>query len=88
MSPLETKSGRAAVIDAPASRLLEKDGAEFKRDVGFKDAAPSVAATPLLLDLIPLHRRDAVDATGRPIGKAPLQSGWPKQRLRPMSRGG
>lgn len=79
MSPLETKSGRAAVIDAPASRLLEKDGAEFKRDVGFKDAAPSVAATPLLLDLIPLHRRDAVDAKGRPIGKAPLHSGWRRQ---------
>ena len=79
MSPLETKSGRAAVIDAPASRLLEKDGAEFKRDVDFKDAAPSVAATPLLLDLIPLHRRDAVDAKGRPIGKAPLHSGWRRQ---------
>ncbi len=74
--PTETGNGRAAVIDAPANRAPEKDGAEFKRTDAFEDAAPSVAATPLLLDLIPLHRHDAVNAKGRPVGKAPLRSGW------------
>ncbi len=79
MSPPIEKGGRAAVIDAPASRLLEKDGAEFKRDVGFKDAAPSTAATPLLLDLIPLHGPRDVNAKGRSVGKAPLRSGWRRE---------
>lgn len=84
MSPPIEKGGRAAVIDAPASRLLEKDGAEFKRDVGFKDAAPSTAATPLLLDLIPLHGPRDVNAKGRNVGKAPLRSGW--RRDAPLTR--
>ena len=76
MSQLETKGGRAAVVDAPASRLREKDGAEFKRNVDSKDAAPSTVTTPLILDLIPLHAPNDLDAKGRPLGKAPLRSGW------------
>lgn len=79
MSPLETKSGRAAVIDAPAGRLREKDGAEFKRDVVAKDAVPLNAATPLILDLIPLHAPNDIDAKGRSVGKAPLRSGWRRE---------
>lgn len=80
MIPLERKSGRAAVIDAPAGRHTEKDGAEFKRDVDFKDVVPLKAATPLILDLIPLHAPNDVDAKGRPIGKAPLRSGWRREK--------
>lgn len=76
MTPREEEGGRAAVIDAPGSRLLERDGAEFKRDVGFKDAAPSTPRTPLLLDLIPLHGPRDVNAKGRNVGKAPLRAGW------------
>lgn len=76
MSQLETKGGRADDRGAPASRLSEKDGAEFKRNVDSKDAVPSTATTPLILDLIPLHAPDDVDAKGRPLGKAPLRSGW------------
>ncbi|WP_051558765.1 bifunctional DNA primase/polymerase [Allorhizobium undicola] len=79
MSPLETKSGRAAVIDAPASEHLERDGAEFKRNVDSKNAVPLAATTPLILDLIPLHAPNDVDGKGRSVGKAPLHSGWRRE---------
>lgn len=75
----EEMNGRAAVIDAPTSRHLEKDGAEFKRDVVSKDATQPKSTTPLLLDLIPLHAAGDLDAKGRPVGKAPLHSGWRRE---------
>lgn len=81
MSPLETKSGHAAVIDAPASRHLERDGAEFNRNVDSKDAVPLAATTPLILDLIPLHAPNDVDGKGRSVGKAPLRSGRLRRTL-------
>ncbi len=41
-----------------------------------QDAVVTSVIVPLILDRIRLHRHDATDAKGRPMGKAPLLSGW------------
>jgi predicted P-loop ATPase len=77
------KDGRAGVGDAPVSSLREKADEEFNHADSAKNAAPSTTTAPLLLDLIPLHGPKDVDAKGRPVGKAPLHSGW--RRSAPMT---
>lgn len=41
-----------------------------------QDATRSSDAVPLILDRIRLHKPNATDGKGRPMGKAPLLSGW------------
>lgn len=70
MTSFEGRSGRAAGNDAPENANHNTLSDEMK------NAAQSAQTAPLILDRIPLHKHDAKDANGRPLGKAPLQSGW------------
>ena len=79
MTPPDGGDGRAAVTGAPAERLASRDAAEFKRDVVSEDTAAPGTASPLILDLIPLHAPRDLGANGRELGKAPLNSGWTRQ---------
>jgi hypothetical protein len=50
-----------------------------------QDAAVTSVTMPLILDRIRLHKPDATDGKGRPMGKAPLLSGW--RRLPALTEG-
>ena len=50
-----------------------------------QDAAVTSMTVPLILDRIRLHKPDAMDGKGRPMGKAPLLSGW--RRLPALTEG-
>lgn len=78
--------GRPQPTDALRSTSGESTTSEdFKLTDDSKDAMRHAVSTPLLLDLIPLHGPRDVDAKGRPVGKAPLRSGW--RREAPLSEG-
>jgi hypothetical protein len=70
VTSFEGRSGRAAGNDAPEEANHNTQSDEMK------NAAQSTKMAPLILDRIPLHKHDAKDAKGRPLGKAPLRSGW------------
>ena len=78
------EEGRVAASDAPFGKTSgEITSEEFKHADKLENNVPSNVSTPLLLDLIPLHGPRDVDAKGRPVGKAPLRSGW--RRDAPLS---
>lgn len=81
---IKNGNGRVAASDAPVGRTSgESTSEEFNRADTLENSAPSTPSVPLLLDLIPLHGPRDVDAKGRPVGKAPLRSGW--RRDAPLS---
>jgi hypothetical protein len=69
----------SSASDGPGTPGERKEtiGTEFgDRTDRIDNAAPQATSSPLKLDFIPLHGAQDVDAKGKPLGKAPLRSGW------------
>ena len=87
MSVMEKKKGPvSSASDGPGTPGERKEtiGTEFgDRTDRIDNVAPPATSSPLKLDFIPLHGAQDVDAKGKPLGKAPLRSGW--RRSAPMN---
>ncbi|MCA3186277.1 MAG: bifunctional DNA primase/polymerase [Methylobacterium sp.] len=86
MSLMEKMNGPvSSASDGPGTPGERKEtiGTVFgNRTDRIDNAAPLATSSPLKLDIIPLCASKDVDAKGRPLGKAPLRSGW--RRSAPM----
>ncbi|MCA3632229.1 MAG: bifunctional DNA primase/polymerase [Methylobacterium sp.] len=82
MSALENEKGPVSYAsDGPGTPSERKEtiGTEFgNRTDRIDNAAPLATSSPLKLDFIPLHAPKDVNDKGKPLGKAPLRSGWRK----------
>jgi hypothetical protein len=77
--PENEKGPVSSASDGPGTPDERKEtiGTEFgDRTDRIDNAAPPATSSPLKLDFIPLHAPKDVDAKGKPLGKAPLRSGW------------